>query len=508
MDIINQLLVQGQNLWRTSSLTGRISAVFSLLIFLVVIFGVAIWSSMPDYKLLREGISPALTAEIVSVLDTAGIPNRMNYAGTGVSVPTSRWNEANVAIADLSIAKSGDPGSGGGGLMQTPPGHSEKTRAKEMALERSISRLVSVQNASVHLGISPPSPFRNRRSPSTASVFVEPVPGQAISRETASSIIQMVASAVEGLEPENVTFTDSGGRLFPNIANNDPIVNRQEFIRDLETKLAMKAQDVLIPFLGPDKGIVRVSATVDSFTDVVTEEEKIDAAQKVRLTESISSTDQKGAASAGSGIAGAASNGAGGGGVSQSGGGSSEKIETTDTTYDYPRQTITTTKVGGQILRLSISASVDVTPDTVDPNADPAAAPPQILTQEQVENLVKTAVGFDAARGDQIQVVLSEFSDFQIEEAASGPDEAQWEFATELARNASLGLAAIAALLIGMMISRKLQPIHVTDPSNERRQSLISELSSQVENNPEAASKILAAWLGEGDEPGETKKAA
>ena len=195
-------------------------------------------------------------------------------------------------------------------------------------------------------------------------------------------------------------------------------------------------------------------------------------------------------------------------GVSQAGGGSSEKIETTDTTYDYPRQTITTTKVGGQILRLSISASVDVTPDTVDPNADPAAAPPQILTQEQVENLVKTAVGFDAARGDQIEVVLSEFSDFQIEEAASGPDEAQWEFATELARNASLGLAAIAALLIGMMISRKLQPIHVTDPSNERRQSLISELSSQVENNPEAASKILAAWLGEGDEPGESKKAA
>lgn len=495
MDTLNSLISQLRELWTRTTPTGRVVAAAAVSTVVATVVGVAVWSSRPDYKLLREGISPVLTAEIVSALDANGIPNRMNYSGSGVLVPTSRWNEANIAISDLGIPDTNRGGTRDRGLVPGSESHDDVIRSKELALTKSLESLRAIKTADVHLAIPEPSPFLKNRQPASASVIVEPQPNQVLSRELEASIVHVVASAVEGLDPKNVTLTSSSGTLMGGGHSDDPAVKHQALIRDLEVSLVMKAQDVLAAALGPDKAVVRVTAQVDPFVDKVITTDKIEAGDKVTLTEKLETTDQKGMPVRTGGVAGTATNG-GGANDDAAAGAMSEKKESTETTFDYPRTTETTRLVGGQPLRLSVSAAVDVTPD--EENGGGAANATALLTQEQVEGMIQNAVGFDAARGDQIQVILTEFSDNAIVPTVSPvPDAQRWEFMADLAKNASLGMAAVVALLIGVLTLNKLKPIEIAaSRDDERQRQLLSELSSRIDQNPEAVSKILASWLG------------
>jgi flagellar M-ring protein FliF len=293
---------------------------------------------------------------------------------------------------------------------------------------------------------------------------------------------------------------DAEGSLFGSSMYGDEagIGNRFKYIRDIEASLVIKAQDVLAAKLGPNKSVVRVTAQVDDLKEKVVTVNKIDGDAKVRLTETITSSDTKGMPLANAGAAGTSSNGLGNTAdtLAQP---VSGKEETNTTSYDYPRTVEKTHEVGGQLLRLSVSAMVDLTPTDAAGQAGATTPASADLTQEQVEDLIKTAVGFDQSRGDQIQVVLTSFSPIAEDvDALAVPDSKQWEFVSQLARNSSLGLAAVAALLIGMMTLKKLQPIEIASGNNDqRRRELLSELSERVDQNPEAVSRILSAWLGE-----------
>ena len=512
MDTISQLFDRFSKIWGELGAGGRVGVIVSGVLLLTTVIGVAVWSSIPDYKLLRDGISPADTAAIVSALNTKGIPNKMNYSGTGVMVPTSRWNEANVAISSLeNIEQFETPDGSGSSLFPgVRPGHQEVVRSKEIALKRSLESLQVVKSADVHLAVPEPSPFRSKQQPVTASVIVTPHANQSISRETATSIIHTVASAVEGLDPANVSLTDFEGRLIGNSIHEDPAQARREFVRLYESELAMKAQDQLTMILGPNRAIVRVTAEVDSFVEKVTTKNQIIAQDKVRLLERIVSSDQKGMATTAAGVAGSTANDPSTV-VTQTTGAQpiAGKTETNETSYDYPRTTEETHEVGGQVLRLSISATVDAT--VTDPAAAPAGnngnGPQLLLQQAQVEAIIKSAVGFDATRGDQLGVVMAKFAPPQIDTKASEiPAEDKWAFVAELAKNASLGITAVVALLFGIMTLRKVQPIRVGSSEEEGEQrELLAALSNRVESNPEAVSKILAAWINQqADEPAES----
>lgn len=510
MDFFSRSANQFRQFWDSASPSGKVSVLVAGAAIIATIVGAAVWSSMPDYKLLRDGISPVLTAEIVSVLDANGIQNRMNYSGTGVMVPTSKWNAANIAISSLGIPDQAGATPSENALFPGKANHLDSVRAKELAIEHSLATLRAVKSADVHLAIPEPSPFRRNRQPASASIVIEPHPNQIISRELGMSMIHMVASAVEGMDPKNVTLANADGTLLGNVGNDDPAANRREYVRDLEAGLAMKAQDVLSAVLGPNKSVVRVTADVDDFLDKVTTVNKIDADAKVRLEEKIVTSDKKGLPLTPGGVAGTSSNSAAIAQTGVSGQQVSGKEETNETTYDYPRTIEKTHEIGGQTMRLSVSATVDVTPDDVAAGGTAA----EILTQEQVENIIKSAVGYDETRGDQIQVVLTEFS--AIPAAALPPpvpDVKKWEFMENLARHVSLGLASIVALLIGLMTIRKLKPVQVQGAEgDQRRRDLLSELSSRVDQNPEAVSRILASWLDRehtgGAGSSATKKAA
>ncbi len=492
MNIINKLYLQFARYWSQASLAGRSITVLAGVIMLATIVGTAIWSSTPDYKLLRDGISPVAAGEMVSVLDASGIPNRLNYSGTGIMVPTSRWNQANVAISGIAGADEGPTTASAGGIFPQRPEFDEKLRKKEVTLERSISSLRAVKTADVHLAVPEPSPFRKSRAAASASVIVEPTGGMPISRETGETIVRMVGSAVEGLSPENVTLTTSEGVLIGRVINEDPAVMRSEYRRNIEVEKAMAAQEILASALGEGKSTIRVSIEIDDFLDKTVTRQKIISEDKVRLIEKITTVDQKGGDSSAGGVAGTGSNGPSAGQTAQQQQ-SSKKESTNETTYDYPREEELVREVGGKVVKLSVSGTVDVT------RVEEDGTVTSLLTKEQVEDLVMRAVNFQVERGDQISVVLAEMPDAPVADTSIVmPDTEKWAFVADLARNASLGLAAVVALLIGMMTLRKITPIEVGDDAEEkRRQELVRELSMRVDRNPEAVSKILAAWLAE-----------
>ncbi len=121
---------------------------------------------------------------------------------------------------------------------------------------------------------------------------------------------------------------------------------------------------------------------------------------------------------------------------------------------------------------------------------------------------MKQAVGFDERRGDKIEVLVSPLTGaVSIAEPAPLQD---MEFYMELLRNGSLGIAAFLAFVLGLLLLRKIRPISlpsVSQPFDAGRARMIAELSRQVGDNPETASKIMAAWLNQTDPEANSEEA-
>ena len=160
--------------------------------------------------------------------------------------------------------------------------------------------------------------------------------------------------------------------------------------------------------------------------------------------------------------------------------------------------------IPGKILRLTVSAFVDLGNDVApaDP-ANPAAPVPTTtpLKLEDIETIVKNAVGFDDTRDDAITVVEAKLNAEVLDDpVATGFRWEQWQ---PLLQSISLGLAATLAFLIGLMLMKRMKPIVITEtvgpgiPLADARR--LASISEQAKANPEIVANILSAWLSEQD---------
>ncbi|MGB6042302.1 MAG: flagellar basal-body MS-ring/collar protein FliF, partial [Pirellulales bacterium] len=440
-------------------------------------------------------LDPSEAAEIVSKLNAEGIKTKMNFSGSSVLVPKQQWSQARLVAGDRLGSSFTDSSEMDNSFLADPSmNHFRILRRREDALARSIMRMDSVSNATVHIARPEPTPFIKEQSPTTASVVLELRTGAVVTQEQSAAVVAMVAGSIEGLLPDNVTVMDSRGRILSGkyLSANSDIASQFEFRRKLEADLATKSQAMLSEMLGTGQAIVRVTADID-FTRKERMETFYDPDGKVKTSERITSKSKSGGDTTGAGAAGTAANLAGRGGARQAVP-ISEKEEENDTEYENAKTVNTVTEAGGTIKRLTIAAMVDLSGDTEQQGKA------NVVTQEQVEGLIKQAVGFDTQRGDSIEVVSTSF-------AASGPADGEdpyeaekWNNYTALARNSSLGLAAVVALILGLLILKKLRPISLPRGDREAtisidRTRVLTALSAQARDNPEVVSSILAAWL-------------
>lgn len=424
---------------------------------------VVLWSRGPSYSLLYGNLATEDQAQITQALDTAGIPYRLTPDSSGIEVPSERVSEARLKLAGQGLPE----GDGGFSLMTKDGGfgvsqfmeNARYQHALEIELAHTIASMRPIDGARVHIAEPPQSAFVRDRVPASASVFVQLKPGRVLSQEQVQAIVNLVASSVPDLTANQVTVVDQQGQLLsaPQDAASAAREAHFELVQRIEDDYTQRIEDLLTPLVGP--GHVQAQVVADLDTSVTEEaREQYQPGSQIVRSEQLSEQTSRGngmsggvpgalsnepppagvaqpppaapataAAGAAAGATGAtgtnassAAAGAGGAagapGAQKPGAGAasgappppeSTSSQTTrnyeiDRTLDYTRQP------AGRVKRLTVAVLIDDI-HAVDKNGKTTERP---LTQAElthVTQLVKDAVGFDAARGDSVNVVNSSF---------------------------------------------------------------------------------------------------
>ncbi len=427
--------------------------------------GVMLWSVGPTYSLLYANLGGEDAAQVTQALDSASIPYKLENGGASISVPAEQ-----LAAARLKLASQGLPEGGGGvSAMTKDPGFGvsafmESARyqhALETELARTIASLQNVQGARVHLAMARQSAFVSDRRPGSASVFLQLKAGRRLADEQVQAITNLVASSIPEMQASQVTVIDQSGRLL-SAPNGDSDLAMRDKMFDLAHRLeesyAQRIQEMLTPLVGPGRVRAQVVAQVDMATTEQTREQYNPQSQVVRSESIAEDAARNGAGNAG-GVPGALTNqppqpgvalppgstpavaqsganppaGATGAAAGTPNNASGTAVTGPDSTsrqstrnYEIDRTMAYTRQPAGRVTRLSVAVLIDNLRTTnAEGKVTETAMPPEQL--ERLTALVRDAVGFDAARGDTVNVVNSSFLGEMPEAAGELESVPLWE---------------------------------------------------------------------------------
>jgi flagellar M-ring protein FliF len=434
---------------------------------LSVALGVAVvlWSQTPSYALLYGSLSQQEAPAVMDALGQAGIPFKVDQASGAVMVPKASLHEARMKLAAIGLPR-GD--SLGFELLQQETGFGTSRaveaarfqRALEGELARSIATMAPVASARVHLATPKQSVFVRERKHPSASVVLKLFPGRVLEKGQVESVVHLVAASVPELAPERVTVVDQRGRLLSGQDRSKGIgltTAQFEYTRNLENLYKRRIQDILAPVLGPDNLRAEVTAVLD-FTITEKTQETFNPDQPALRSEQVQERQSK--LSPVQGVPGALSN------QPPAAGSAPEETETdTDRDPSSPEplntskqatrnfeldKTISHTKLStGALRRLSVAVVVD---DRVQPNeeGEPVRIPRTREEISRIETLVREAIGYDARRGDSVQVVNAAFQD--PEPVADLPEPPVWEqsWFWDVLRQAG-GVLLVLLLIFGVL---------------------------------------------------------
>lgn len=502
MESLRRWWQQFKETWNGLSVGRRFGLVFLVVFSLAVIIGVGWWASRPDYQMLYSDLAAEDAGAITAKLDSLGVPYRVAGGGSTILVPAERVQKLKIDLAVEGLPARGGKGYelfDGNSLGSTPfSQHINHVRAMQGEISKTLTQIDPIVAARVHISRPEPSPFIRDQKPVTASVVLRLKPGTTLPRNVAAGIAVIVARSVEGLTPEQVAISDASGHLLsePNNGDTGAVGSQLEYRRSVERHLAAKAEEMLERVLGPGRAVVRVTADVN-FQRLKEKRETYNPEGRVVISEK--STTLKsvagGAPARGTGgAAGAASNLPSGRGAATtpSSNSSTNQEETSENSYAVSKTTQEVEDKLGNIERLTVAALVDLSGG----GAEGAPARPA-LTVNDASELIKQAVGYKVDR-DEIKV-----NDVRLAppEDVPLPDDSvdRREFFRSLAdviRNASLGVAAIVAVIVAWMALRPLRPAPTPTPeATPERTEVIDRVTATARREPETLARALKLLL-------------
>jgi flagellar M-ring protein FliF len=451
----------------------RAPLIVALAVLIAVVVGLVLWSRAPDYKVLYSNLSDRDGGAIVAALQQANIPYKLSEGGGAIMVPADQVHEMRLRLAQQGLPKSGSVGfelldNQKFGISQFAE-QVNYQRALEGELERTIESISTVQSARVHLAIPKQSVFvRDAESPS-AAVMVNLFPGRMLDESQVIAITHMVASAVPQLSARSVTIVDQDGNLLTQANTGSGLdASQLKYVKQVEHDTQQRIDQILAPLFGAGNAHSQVSADVDfSKTEQTAETyapNGTPAQAAIRSQQSSTAVElqQPGA----SGVPGALSNQPpqstqapidapnGASGAAPSTPVSDHKDSTTN--YELDKTVRHYQQGAGNVRRLSVAVVVNYMP-LADGKGHMTmqALPADKLAQ--VEQLVKDAMGFDAKRGDSVNVVNSQFS-VPVDPNANLP---WWRTPEMIALykqiGTYLGIAAVALFLYFVMVKPALR---------------------------------------------------
>ncbi|MBI5234239.1 MAG: flagellar M-ring protein FliF [Deltaproteobacteria bacterium] len=371
------------------------------------------WASKPEYQVLFTNLSQEDSALIIEKLKEKRIPYRIEGQGA-VFVPMEQVYETRIELAGIGLPKGG--GVGFEIFDKTSLGMTEFVqkvnymRALQGELARTISGLSEVQNARVHIVVPEKRLFLDDQEPARASVVLSLKQGRTITASEVQGIVHLVASGVSGLNPKNVTVVDTQGKLLTRATDEKSIIaltsSQLEYQRTIEKDFEARIEGILLPVVGHGKVIARVSTDID-FKQVEKTEERFDPDNVVVRSEQINQEKSTGASYV-SGVPGITSNTPGNEvqtSVNLLAPQSQRKNEVIN--YEINKVVSRTIEPSGLIKRLSVAVLVD---GSYGAEAEGQAGQKKYIPRAEGDlakfsGLVKGAIGFDALRGDTVEVV-------------------------------------------------------------------------------------------------------
>ncbi|MBI4046962.1 MAG: flagellar M-ring protein FliF, partial [Devosia nanyangense] len=366
-------------------------------------------ASSPQLAPLYSGLSLEDSSAIVRELQTMGTPYELRGDGETIMIPRDQ-----ITTVRMNLAGNGLPARGQVGYeifdQQNTLGATSfvqninNVRALEGELARTISSLARIKSARVHLVLPERELFRRERKDPTASIVVS-VRGE-LSNGEIRAIQHLVGSAIEGLNPNKVSIIDDSGRLLASGAVDgvDGLLTAeaQDRVVSLEERYRTRVEDMLANVLGAGRSRVQVSAELNLDRSTKTSERFDPDGQVVRSTQTRdnANSSNNGQTDAGVSVANELPGTTANGGTGTN---STEQQQATEetTNYEISKTTETAITEAGGIKKLSVAVVVDGRYST-DTTGNSVYAPRDQAEIDQIKSLVRSAIGFDEARGDQV----------------------------------------------------------------------------------------------------------
>jgi flagellar M-ring protein FliF len=393
----------------------RIAAMCAVTIALVGFFGFLI------LRVTAQQMSPLFTdlsledsTAIVKELERQGIVYELRNDGAIVLAPKDRVPRLRMSLAESGLPKGGGIGYeifdksdalGATSFVQ----NINHLRALEGELSRTIRALDRVQAARVHL-VLPERPLFSRETPEATASIVLKVRGK-LDPQQVNAIRHLAASAVNGLKPERVSIVDESGRLLADGARGAENIGGSADERKIayEQRLREQVEGIVSSVVGPGHARVQLTADFD-FNKVTQTSEKFDPEGRVlrssqtREESAISADNKQGQVTVANAIPGGPPPDAAGASRDQS-----KKTEEI-VNYEISRSTKTEVTEGGRLNRVSVAVLVDGI-YARDDKGEPVYQPRDKEEIDRIAALVRSSIGFDQKRGDQVEVVNLRFAE-------------------------------------------------------------------------------------------------
>ncbi len=495
-------------------------------VLLVVLLGVGAaavalsMSSAESYQYAFTNLTAEDSSEAAATLKAAGVPFRLEAGGSALAVPAQKVYDARLLLAGAGLPRGG--GVGFELFDRGDLGVSEFTqkvnlrRAIEGELARTISRLGPVRSARVHLSLAEKGLFKDEDRKASAAVVLNLQPGRMLEEREVAGIRHLVASAVPGLSATGVTLVDGKGNV---LSAETPWGEANAYQRKLERDLERRAVELLEQAVGTGAVVARVTAQIDS-SEVSTSAETVDPDATALRSERHVTQAQNQDASAPSGVAGAAANQPlqqqpqAPGAVNRG----SSSLQDEIRNYDVSRTTTTTVQRVPRLKRLSIAVLLDGVSGKPRPDAEVT----------RLGELAKRAVGFDAQRGDELDISSAPFVRAEDAAQVSAPPPVASKFPPRSWLVGGGAALLVLVVLAALMLRRRSAPAVVepqlvpgtrvselearlvgaagalpprasdASPPKDPRETLRERAKELAAKDPARAANILKGWMTEG----------
>lgn len=447
----------------------RLAAVGVVAIGLIAFFAfVTTRLSTADMVLLYSELDLTDSGEIVTRLDEMNVPYQIRGNGGTIMVPGDQVDRARLLIAQEGLPKGGSlgyeifdrtDGFGSSNFVQ----NINRLRALEGELARTIGTIASVRQARVHLVLPERQLFSRDRQEPSASVFLRIRGG--LGNQQIVAIQHLVAAAVPGLDTQNISIVDDRGTLLARGTDGDGggigLSVAEEMRRNYEMRLGQSLEEFLSRTVGPGKVRAQISVDMD-FDRVTTTEELFDPNSQVARSTQLAEETIESNEDDGVDAVSVANNLPEADALAPLGGASaSNRTETLQETvnYEISRTVLNTVREAGSVRRISVAVLIDGTYDAPaegEGEGEPVYAPRSDAEIAQIEALVRSAIGFDADRGDTVEIINMPFAapeeplDAEDESLLLGLDR------HDVLRMAELLVMAVVATLVIMLVVRPL----------------------------------------------------